>query len=410
MVDYEQMILDAVDARRDEIISFVQKMVQIPSVTNDEVAIGNAFYEDMQKLGLQDVQFIEEEPGHPNIIARVKGDAGGPSLIFNGHLDVIPPGPEEDWTYPSTSGKIVDGKLYGRGTVDMKSGTCSSVLAAAIVKDLGIPLKGDVQLTVVCDEEICGSRGVLYLLKKGYIKKNHPDDMGINCEPSRHGDQDILWIANKGILRAHFIVHGKNAHGSRPYLGINAITKAVKVIQEVEALEKRIRAEVKPHPLMEPPVIMVAMVSGGSAMNMVPDTCRVSVTRRTLPGETKEKAIQDYQDIIDKLSAADPEFKAELEVYPNFRLPMDIDPNERIIEIIQSAYERVKGVRLPLGGEEGGADAPFIVDATGIPMPVFGPWDGFRSAALNEYVGLDDIILGVKVYALSIYYALGKDA
>ena len=103
MVDYEQRILDAVDARRDEIISFVQKMIQIPSVTLDEVAIGNAFYEGMQKLGLQEVQLIEEEPGHPNIIARVKGDAGGPSLVFNGHLDVIPPGPEEDWTYPSTS-------------------------------------------------------------------------------------------------------------------------------------------------------------------------------------------------------------------------------------------------------------------------------------------------------------------
>ena len=410
MVHYEQKILDAVDARRDELISFVQKMVQIPSVTLDEAAIGEAFYEGMQKLGLQDVQLIEEEPGHPNIIARVKGDAGGPSLIFNGHLDVIPPGPEEDWIYPSTSGKIVDGKMYGRGTVDMKSGTCGSVLAAAIVKDLGIPLKGDVQLTVVCDEEICGSRGVIYLLKKGYIKKNHPDDMGINCEPTRKGDQQRLWIANKGILRAHFIVHGKNAHGSRPYLGINAITKAVKVIEEVEALEKRIQAEVQPHPLLEPPVILVAMVSGGSAMNMVPDTCRVSVTRRLLPSETKEKAIQDYQDIIAKLSAADPEFKAELDVYPNYRLPMDLDPNEPIIEILQRAYERIKGVRLPLAGEEGGADAAFVIDATGIPMPIYGPGDIKLAAAIDECVELEDIITAIKVYALSIYYALGKDA
>ena len=262
---------------------------------------------------------------------------------------------------------------------------------------------------MVCDEEICGSRGVLYLLKKGYIKKNHPDDMGINCEPTRKGDHNRIWIANKGILRAHFIVHGKNAHGSRPYLGINAITKAVKVIQEVEALEKRIRAEIKPHPLLEPPVILVAMIKGGSAMNMVPDTCRVSVTRRLLPGETKERAIQDYLDIIDKLSAADPEFKAELDVYPGFRLPMDLDPNERIIEIIQSAYERIKGVRLPLEGEEGGADAAFVVDATGIPMPIYGPGDGLRGATVDECVELEDIITAVKVYALSIYYALGKD-
>ena len=189
---------------------------------------------------------------------------------------------------------------------------------------------------------------------------------------------------------------------------MNAITGAVKVIHEVEELEKKLQQQYK-HPLLAPPTILVAMIEGGSAMNMVPDSCKISLTRRMTPYENKEQAIQDYQDIIDKLAAEDPNFKADLEVWKGFRLPMDLNPEERIIKIMQKAYEKVTGNPLPVDGEEGGADAAFIVDATGIPMPCFGPGDITLCAALDEAVELDDLILAVKVYALSIYYALGKE-
>ncbi len=405
----EQLILNKVEEKRQDIIDFVQKMVQIPSVTNNEAAIGDAFYQDMkEKMHLDDVQMIEAEPGHPNIIARVKGQGDGPTLTFNGHMDVIFEGPAEDWTYPPYSGEIVDGKLYGRGSVDMKSGTCSSVLAAWIIKELGLPLKGDVQLTVVCDEEICGDRGICYLLKEGYVKKEHENDMGINCEPTKcKGGQRVV-VAHKGILRAHFHVHGKNAHGARPWLGINAIEKAAKLVNRIHLLEEQIK--VKHHPMLETPSILIAMMKGGQALNMLPSECTVSVTRRMLPGESKEEAVAQYQKIIDDLAAEDSDFKADLEIYPGFRPPMDIGTDNEITRIVQKAYQTVTGKELPMVAEEGGTDATFVVEATGIPMPVFGPGDVTLCAALDEAVELEDIIMAVKVYALAIYYALGMDA
>ena len=404
----EQIILNAVEENRQEIIDFIQKIVQIPSVTGDEAAIGDAFYQGAKEWGLDDVQMVEAEPGHPNILARVKGQKDGPTLMFNGHMDVITPGPVAEWTYPPYSGAIVDGRMYGRGSVDMKSGTCSSFLAAAIIKKLGIPLKGDVLLSAVCDEEICGDRGVCYLLKEGYLKKTHPDDMGINCEPSKCQGRQRLVIAHKGILRAHIVVYGKNAHGARPWLGINAIDQAVKVVNRIHLLEEKIR--VKHHPLLNAPSIMVAMMKGGSAMNMLPGTCTVSVTRRLLPGESKAQAIRDYQDILDALAAEDAQFKAELQIWKGFRPPLDIAPDSPIVHALQKAYRAVKGTDLPVAGEEAGTDASFVVEATGIPMPVFGPGDIALCAALDECVELDDIIDAIKTYALAIYYALGSEA
>ena len=396
--DVEQIIMDKVEENRAKIIAFVQKIVQIPSLTGEEYAVGQAIYQAMQEWGLDDVQLVEKESKHPNLLARVNGKKDGPTFIFNGHMDVVPPGDEKAWDDPPFSGKIIDGKLYGRGTSDMKAGTCTSVLAAAILKQTGLPLAGNILLTVVCDEEVCGDRGVVYLLEQNLVQ----GDMGINCEPTNLAHVNI---AHKGILKLQIVVHGKNAHGSRPWLGHNAIDDAVKVIAKVHDLAARIKT--KTHPMLTGPTILVATIAGGEAMNIVPDSCTIGICRRLLPSESKEEAIADFQGILDELQATDPEFRAELTVWKGFRPAMDLPPDSPMIGIIQKAHQYVKGEALPVGVAGGGTDAAFIINKIGISMPVYGPGNAEIIAKPNEYVETEALIDAVKVYALAVYYALG---
>ncbi len=394
----EKIILDKVEENRQQIIDFVQKIVQIPSLSGEEFEIGQALKKGMEDWGLEDVEVVEKVPKHPNLLARVNGKADGPTLVFNGHMDVIAPGDESQWTYPPYSGAIVDGNLYGRGTVDMKTSTCTMMLASAILKKTNLPLNGNILVTVVCDEEICGDRGILHLLEENKIQ----GDFGINGEPTNF---ESVVVAHKGILRAHIHVYGKNAHGSRPYLGHNAIDDMIKVINRIQVLAEQIKK--KRHPIIPTGgTIVVATIDGGSAMNMVPDKCTIGVVRRLLPGETREDCIDDYQCILDQLKAEDPEFRGELEVYPQFRPPLDMPTTAPIIQAVQCAHKAVFGEELPMSYKDGGTDASFITEATGMPMPIYGPGDYKKMAALDECIAVEDIVTAVKVYALAAYYGL----
>ena len=403
MEQTEQRIIDAVEAKRQDIIDFFQKMVQFPSLPGEEKEMGDALYQGLKDWGMEDVTIVEKEPGHPNILARIKGVADGPNFTFNGHLDVIHPGSYDRWTDPPFSGRIKDGKIYGRGTVDMKAGTISSALACAILNQLQIPLYGNVLFTGVCDEEICGERGILYLLEAGYIKKFREDDIGLNCEPTNFKE---IEIATKGVLRADVTFHGKSAFGARPWLGINAIGKAVKFIGKIDELSERIWQ--KKHRLLNPPTILVAMIEGGSATNIVPDSCKVTVTRRLLPGETKEECVQDYQDILAALRKQDPEFKATLHVWKGFRPPAEVSENTLVVQAVTKAHKLIRQADLLITGSEGGTDASHVVAQIGLPMPVYGPGEECRVGAVDECIELDDLIDAVKVYALTVYYALGS--
>ncbi len=402
----EQKIIDAVEARRQDIIDFMQKMVQTVSLIGQEKEMGTVLYEGLKnEWGLQDIEIVEKKPDHPNVVARIKGQEEGPNFIFNGHIDVMHPGSEETWPLPPFSGAIIDHKLHGRGSVDMKCGTVGSFLAGAIFKDLQIPFRGQVIFTGVCDEQTCGEYGILYLLESGYLKKEHPDDMGLNCEPTTF---DKIEIATKGVMRADITVHGKSAFGARPWLGVNAIDKANKLIHKINELEKQIWE--KKHPMLNPPTVMVAMIEGGQATNIVPDYCKLWVTRRLLPGEKKADCIKEYEDILAQLKAEDPEFDATLHIWDGYRPPAEVDKDEPVVKAVQKAHALVKGEPLPVASSEGGTDASHVVDQLQIPMPVYGPGEESLIGTVQECIDLDDIVDAVKVYALTIYYTMGLQA
>jgi acetylornithine deacetylase/succinyl-diaminopimelate desuccinylase family protein len=396
----EQIIINKVEESQDEIVSFVQSVVRIPSVTGDEKGIGQAIYAKMIQEGI-DAQIIEAESHRPNVVGRYRGQAPGKTLVFNGHMDICPPGPEEEWDFPPYEGAIVDGYLQGRGTVDMKSGTCGGLLAVKMIKELGIPIKGDVLLTCVCDEEIGGRLGIRHLCNNGYLQ----GDYAINCEATNLKSVDVV---HKGILQIDVIIYGRSIHGSRPWLGINAIDKAVDLLIRLRKLEKEIHT--RTNPFLRPATLNVGCIQGGTVPNMIPGKCVIELNRRLVPGETFPQAEEEIRKVCAEMAADDPEFKYEVRV-KDFNMPiMDTPPESPVVQAIRKAHKMVHGEELKVGGKDAGTDAAWIVKLTGIPCPVYGPGDYLKySLGPNERIPVKDILDAVKVYALTIYYLLGAD-
>jgi succinyl-diaminopimelate desuccinylase len=401
----ERRIIDEVDKRAGDLVPFFQQLARCRSFTGQETEVANLLMEGLRARGFTDIELVERTPGRPNVLGHIRGTQDGPTYTFNGHLDVLPLQDNSSWPHDPFGGCIEDGRLYGRGTVDMKSGTFSSFFAGLVFSSLGVPIRGSVLFTAVCDELVCGKDGILYLLERGIIKKNHPDDFGINCEPT---NLDEINMATKGVLRADIIVTGKGAFGARPYLGINAINHAASLILEIKRLDERLRGDPRlKHPLLEPPSVLVAMISGGEASNLVPDRCKLTVTRRMHPRETLEGCLEEYRDIIERLRGEDPEFKAGVIPWEGFRPPVEVPAESPVVPAFVRAHKLVTGRDLPMTGSEGGTDASHVVAQTGIPMPVYGPGDYRLLGTVDENVPISDFLDAIKVYALTIYYMLG---
>src|SRR5690625_2778527 len=187
-------ILDKIDENREQAVEFLRDMVRIPSVTGDEGPIQKFMHDYLEGIGLDvdmwetDWEELKKHPGYrpvargyegrPNIVATLKGTGGGRSLLLNGHTDVIPVGDGEGWSDDPWSANIRDGRIYGRGSCDMKSGVASHVLAVQYLKELGLTPKGDVMINIVIDEEVSG-HGTLDTVARGYKA-----DAGISGETS----------------------------------------------------------------------------------------------------------------------------------------------------------------------------------------------------------------------------------
>lgn len=400
----ERKIIDEVEAQREDLIEFFRELVRFESITKHERGVAEHLRDGLAARGFTDVEIVGPSPDRPNVLGHIRGSEDGPTYYFNGHLDVLPPQENDEWEHPPFSADLEDGKIYGRGTVDMKAGTFSSFFAGLIIHKLNIPLRGSVLFTGVCDELISGDDGVLWLLKNGYIKKEHPDDFGINCEPT---DMCEMNMATKGVYRADFVIQGKGAFGGRPYLGISAIDKAAKFILAMAEFNENVLKK-RSHPLLEPPSVLCALIKGGEASNLVPDRCTITVTRRMHPGETVESVNAEYDAILAGLKKEDPEFSASYHPWKNLRPPVELPMDAPIVAGLRKALRTATGKELIQNGSEGGTDASHVVFRTGICMPVMGPGNYRIFGTNHEYVEADDFINMIKVYALSIYYMLGK--
>ncbi|PVH28464.1 ArgE/DapE family deacylase [Pararhodobacter oceanensis] len=409
-----QKILSTIDQKRDHAVAFLQEMVAIPSVTGDEGAIQKFVADYMNKIGLDvdmwetDWDELKKHPGYrpvamgyegrPNIVATYKGTGGGRSLLLNGHTDVIPVGKGEGWSDDPWSAKIENGRIYGRGTADMKSGVASHILAVEYLKQMGVKLKGDVYINVVIDEEVSG-HGTLDTVMRGYKA-----DAGISGETSDLAVQP----ACIGRIWFEISVQGKPAGIQQRYNGISGIDLGNKVAAAVAELEAERIATVT-HPLYPSAVDSLPCIIGsfqaGNYPSAFPDTALLKGSIGTVPGEDHEGV---KQSLVDKIAAL-----AETDEWMRDHPPVvrfvgydaqasEIPVDHPVVDLVSSAYTEITGKQPEISGRQGAADTRFLNEYADTPTVIFGPGSTAVMHSNDEYVSIDDYITSIKVMALCL--------
>ncbi len=393
----DSKIYQWVDGHAAEIVELLQALVRIPSITGNETAIAQFITDYLQSLGL-DVERLEAEPGRPNLVCTWDSGKPGPTLLLNDHLDMIPPGPLEYWTHPPFAAEIHDGKVYGRATIDTKSGLTTILVTVKLLKELAVPLRGKLLLIFSCDEEVGGKLGMQYLGKLGRLKA----DMALVAEPTTMQVE----IATKGRLTFGITTRGVATHGARPWLGHNAIEDMMLVIAELQGLAREI-AERNKHPRLGIPSLSVGTIHGGTVSNMVPNKCAIEVDRRLLPRENPADVRREFQELLDRLHARHPKFDATIEQlvwWPGY----EINEDEPIVTAVCGAFEKVMGRKPAIGVKDAGTDASWINTLGNIPVAMFSPGDGMRAMNADENVTIADLIAAAKVVAQATIDILGE--
>jgi acetylornithine deacetylase/succinyl-diaminopimelate desuccinylase family protein len=377
--------------------AFLAELVRTPSVNppGNEGAVAALMATKLRTLGFETTT-VEAAPGRPSILGRLAGAGGSPTLLFNGHMDVQPPG--HQWSRDPFAAVVEGRRLYGQGAMDMKAGLTAIVFAVDSLQRAGRRLAGDVVVTAVADEVCGGHLGTGHLVAEGLVRA----DMAVVCEPTG----DTVRVAHRGALWLEIEVAGKSAHGGRPWLGVNAVSKAARIVAAIEdelvpSLKDRI------HPLLPAPTINIGMIEGGTKVNLVADRAVIRVDRRMVPGEDADAAEAEIANLCAALRAADGEdWSVEVKRVMHVT-PGEIDPEAPIVRACQAAHRTVTGEDAAIGSTAGFEDAHFLLDA-GIPTAMYGPYrrtkpnedPHFTSSGMaDESVDLDDVARAVRIYA-----------
>ena len=400
---HEERVLEYIDAHSDEIVAFMQKLIRTRSVTGDESEMGRLMAQECEKDGL-DVEIVEPAENRTSVIARYKGSTGKPRVMVYSHMDTVPAGDPESWTYPAFSATIADGILWGRGTADNKVATCATTMAFRAIRNLGITLKGDIIFTHVADEENGGKFGFRNILDSGYAE-------GVDYLFYGHGGRkEQIGIAANGSASVVITVKGRAAHTRSLEDGINAVEKAAELIVRLKKLGDEVNK--REYPLPGTDTIMKSRFSvnkcdGYVATNCVPDKCEIIIDRRTTPGENIENAEREIRQVVEEMAAGDPEFEAEVSF--NTRMDVSVSPaDSELVKSFQRAAEKIVGIKpVPVGGSHS-SDHGYFVTKHGKPVASYGT-GGAGTHMADEHIAVEDIILTTKVYALTMLDLLGAE-
>jgi acetylornithine deacetylase len=362
---------------RGDAVALTRTLVAIdsrnPALARDgpgERACAEALARTLEQWGFR-VELHETAAARPNVIARI-GRAGGRALMFNGHLDTVG---VEGMIHAPWDPEMRAGRVYGRGSSDMKAGIAAMCAAALRVADAR--LDGEVIVTAVSDEEY-ESAGTRALVASGLRA-----DAAIVTEPTRLA----ICPAHRCFAWLELVVHGRAAHGSRYDIGVDAITLAAMAIAELDEYQRTVLAK-KTHPLLGRPSLHASIVSGGLGLSKYTDRCSVQFERRTIPGEPAADFTREVEDACARVRARAPQFSAQ--VIPGFaQVPNEVPIGHPVVRALASAL-RSAGEPAPIEGLPCWTDAALLT-AAGIPAICFGPGDIALAHSAEEYVDMGEI-------------------
>ncbi|UPK75925.1 M20 family metallopeptidase [Nocardioidaceae bacterium SCSIO 66511] len=384
----EREVLDLISA--DDVVTLTGALVRAPGENppGGESETARVLADACRARGL-DVELDDVEPDRPNVSATLAGGSA-PGLILLGHTDVVPIG--DGWTRDPIGGDVSDGRLYGRGSTDMKGGLAASVVAMSALRTAGVSLAGPVELAAVMDEEETG-KGIRH-----YIERAGGSGFG-GCIVAEPTDLQPI-IAARGDSYIAIRVTGKAAHSGNPADGVNAINGAATIVGELERWHVEMAAA-DAHPLVGPPTWNVGQIDGGLGTSTVPAECNLMVDRRLLPTEDGAPVLAETRKRIAALELEARGLSVEIDMtmeMPGFETPAD----HAFVSATDGALRAAGGPGLPLAGWSAACDGGFIARTYGMPVVVLGPGSvGSQAHQPDESVGVDELVVAARTYALA---------
>ncbi|MGE3959535.1 MAG: acetylornithine deacetylase/succinyl-diaminopimelate desuccinylase family protein [Vicinamibacterales bacterium] len=409
-------ILTEVERATDEVVGFTSDLIRIPTVNPP-----GEFYEDcarfigdhLGRLGHEVEYFAaegrpEHTTRHPrvNVVGSRRGLAARPTVHLNGHFDVVPAG--EGWTLDPFGGIVRDGRVYGRGSCDMKAGIAAAVYAVEAIRRAGVVLPGTVEVSGTVDEESGGFAGVAWLAEHGRLSPTRTD----YCIIPEPLNVDRICVGHRGVYWFEVAARGHIAHGSMPFLGVSAIDGMSRLLQAIrEELMPTLASRRTAVPVVpegaRAATLNVNGIFGGQPVDgiqtpCVADVCRAVFDRRFLLEEGFDRTKQEVEALLERVRALEPRVQYSLRdlmvVHPT-RTPDD----SPVIAALQGGIDRVLGKQAELIASPGTYDHKHVARIAGVPHCVaYGPGELEQAHQPDEYTRVDDIVNSTKVLALAV--------
>lgn len=387
-----------------EQMGFLRELVQRPSLRGETNEVQQFLASTLRDMGLQvmpepiDIAQIQSLPGFSpvewsydglfNVVARAKGSGhGGRSLLLNGHVDVVSPEPVSHWLHDPWGGAVIDGRMYGRGTADMKSGIAAMIFALHAILRSGVALRGDVLLETVIDEE-CSGNGTLSCLSQG-----HTADAALIPEATNFG----FITAHPGVLWSRIKIRGAGSHAQSASSAVNAAEKAFVVIRALRELEAEWNAPARRHPslasLEHPINLNIGILHAGDWPSNVPELCTMEVRLAYYPGVDRIAVEQELRERVAMAAMTDPwlhDHQPEVTFFGFRAEPAVYDLDADIFHVVADNHRAIIGAEVQAGPGAATIDSRFFALYFGIPSVCYGP-SGGNLHAPDEWVDLTSV-------------------
>lgn len=383
----------------DELVALTRDLVRIPSVvrpgdpTATEAAVASHVEGWMRSQGF-DVEVQQVAPGRPNVLGAIGEAAAGPTLLLEGHTDVVTEGDPSAWTHPPFAAELVDGKIYGRGAADMKSGLAAAMIAAAAIKRSGAPLAGRLVVGALVDEEgdMIGAKHLCA------TPIGRALSAAIVCEP----EDNELCLEQRGVVWARVTARGRMAHGAMPEAGANPIAALAALVADAPRLQRRLRALCTRSRYLKPPTVtptvVMAPVAGVPQSNVIPATAQATLDVRLTPGPDADAVAKEIDEACRRAADACPGVSVEWTPINGFRMATKVERSEPLVRAMVSAVRRATGRAARWGGVPGSTDGTILRTQLGIPIVTCGPGHRLIPHQVDEYVEVADLVDAARIY------------
>jgi len=383
----------------DELIGLTRDLIRIPSVIRPgdpkatEAAVADHVEQWLRHEGF-DVQVQPVAPGRPNVLAVLGDRTAGPTLLLEGHTDVVTEGDPAQWTHPPFGADLVDGRIYGRGAADMKSGLAAAMIAAAALKRSGARLGGRLVVGALVDEE-GDMLGVKHLVSTPLGREL---TAAVICEP----EQNELCLEQRGVVWARVTARGRMAHGAMPEAGVNPIVALAALVREAPRLERRLRMLCARSRYLRPPTVtptvIAAPVKGVPQSNVIPALAHATLDVRLTPGPGADAVAKEIDEACRRAADACPGATVEWEPVNGFRLATRVDKSEPLVRAMARAVRRATGNPPRYGGVPGSTDGTILRMELGIPIVTCGPGNRLIPHQVDEYVEVGEVVDAARIY------------